>query len=562
MKFKDFKYERPNIEEIEKAYKKAIAIILGDVSLDDVINGIEEINKVRADFETMSSLCSVRYSINTTDQFYEQESEFFDENSPVVSAFETELAKALLDCKYQKELKEKYGEHLFNMLKVQLESFNPIIIEDMKQENKLVTKYEKLIASAKIEYQGGVYNTSQMAPFLTSTDREVRKSSEKALWKFFEENSDEFDSIYDELVKTRDTMAKKLGYKNYIELGYKRLGRLDYNSDDVANYRKQICEEIVPLAGKIVEKQAKRIGIKDIKNYDLNLEFLSGNPKPIGDLEYKVNTARKMYHEMSKETGEFIDFMIDNELMDLEAKPGKMSGGYCTSFRNYKAPFVFSNFNGTSGDVDVLTHEMGHAFQNYCSRNFEVLEYVWPTMEAAEIHSMSMEFFAYPWIEDFFKEDTAKYLYSHLTGTITFIPYGACVDEFQHEVYEHPEMTPQMRKELWSRLEKKYTPYKVYENEFLKQGNYWIRQSHIFSTAFYYIDYTLAQVCAQQFWVKNQVDPKKAWEDYLRLCKAGGSKSFTKLLEVANLKNPFNDGSIKYVTEKLEKWIEENDKVS
>jgi len=562
MKFKDFKYERPNIQSIEIQYKDAIKKIAVGRTLDDVVLAIESINKVRSDFETMSTLCMVRHSIDTTDKFYDEESEFYDEVSPVFSGLETELAKALLECKFQSDLKEKYGEHLFNILKVQLETFDPIIIEDLQNENKLVSKYEKLIASAKIPFNGEIYNTSQMVPFLNNIDRNIRKEAEAAMWNFFEQNNDEFDSIYDELVKTRDRMAKKLGYENYIELGYKRLGRIDYNASDVANYRKQIIEEIVPLAEKIVRKQAKRIGIDDIKNYDLNLEFLSGNPKPIGDSKYKVDVARKMYHEMSEETKEFIDFMIESELMDLEAKSGKMSGGYCTSFRNYKAPFVFSNFNGTSADVDVLTHEMGHAFQNYRSRNYEVLEYVWPTLESAEIHSMSMEFFAYPWMRDFFKDDTDKYLYSHLTGTITFIPYGACVDEFQHQVYEHPELTPKMRKELWTSLEKKYTPYKIYENEYLKQGNYWLRQSHIFSNAFYYIDYTLAQVCAQQFWIKNQINHKTAWDDYLRLCNAGGSKSFTKLLEVANLKNPFNDGTIKFVTEKLEKWIEENDRVS
>ncbi len=562
MKFKDFKYERPNISEIEKKYKEVIGIILGDSTLEEVINAINEINKVRSTFNTMASLASVRHSIDTTDEFYDNESEFFDEQGPIYASYENELAKAFVNCKYQKELEEKYGKHLFNIIKVQLESFDPVIIEDMQAENKLVSRYEKLIASAKIEYEGNIYNTSQMAPFLTSKEREVRKSAETALWNFFKEHSEEFDEIYDNLVKVRDTMAKKLGYKNYIELGYKRLGRTDYDANDVANYRKQICEELVPLASKIIEKQAERIGIKDIKNYDLNLEFLSGNPKPVGDVNYKIDTAQKMYNEMSKETGEFINFMVDSELMDLEAKPGKMSGGYCTAFSDYKAPFVFSNFNGTSGDVDVLTHEMGHAFQVYSSRNIEVPEYMWPTLEACEIHSMSMEFFAYPWVEEFFKEDTAKYLYSHLTGTITFIPYGACVDEFQHEVYEHPEMTPKMRKELWTRLEKKYTPYKVYENEFLKEGNLWIRQGHIFSTAFYYIDYTLAQVCAQQFWVKNQIDHESAWKDYYDLCKAGGSKPFTELLKVANLKNPFADGTIKYVVERMSKWIEENDSVS
>ena len=562
LKFKDYKYIRPNVEEIEKKYKEAIEVVSKSDDLQEVLDIISFINKEKSTFSTMQALASVRHSIDTTDEFYDKETEFFDEFMPVCSEYDTLFGKALLECKFRKELEEKYGVQWFNQIKVQLESFDPIIIEDMQQENKLVSKYEKLIASAKIPFDGKILNTSQMSPYLTSVDRNVRKEAEKALWKFFEENNDAIEDIYDGLVKTRDRMAKKLGYKNYIELGYKRLGRTDYNAEDVSNYRKQIYRDLVPLASKIVEKQAKRIGIEDLKSYDLNLEFLSGNPTPKGDLQFKIDAARKMYHEMSKETGEFIDFMFDSELVDLEAKPGKMSGGYCTGFPDYKAPFVFSNFNGTSGDVDVLTHEMGHAFQVYSSKDYEVIEYMWPTLEACEIHSMSMEFFAYPWIESFFKEDTDKYLYSHLTGTITFIPYGACVDEFQHRVYENPELTKTERKQLWRELEKKYLPYKKYDNEYLNKGNYWTRQSHIFSTAFYYIDYTLAQVCAHQFWAKNQKDHQKAWEDYHRLCKAGGSKSFVELLKVGNLNNPFVDGTIRETVKDLEVWIDEHDKVS
>lgn len=562
IKFKDFKYERPNLEFIKTEYEKVIDIVSSSDNARKVIDSIDYINKVRSTLETMQTIASVRHSINTIDEFYDKEVEFFDEAGPLIASYRTKLSKAMLECKYYDELVSKYGKYLFDQIRVELETFDPVIIEDMQKENKLVSKYEKLIASSKIPFDGKVLNTSQMSPYLSSVDRNVRKEAEEALWKFFEDNCEEFDNIYDELVKTRDTMAKKLGYENYIELGYKRLGRTDYNHHDVANYRIQIYRDLVPLAEKIINKQGKRIGIDDLKSYDLPLEFLTGNPKPKGDLQFKIDEAKRMYHEMSKETGEFIDFMFDRELVDLEAKEGKMSGGYCTSFCDYKAPFVFSNFNGTSGDVDVLTHEMGHAFQVYCSRNFDVLEYQWPTLEACEIHSMSMEFFAYPWMENFFKEDTDKYKYSHLTGSITFIPYGACVDEFQHEVYKNPNLTPNERKELWRNLEKKYLPYKKYDNEFLNKGNYWLRQSHIFSNAFYYIDYTLAQVCAHQFWYKNKIDSKKAWDDYHHLCKAGGSKPFVQLLEVGDLDNPFVDGTIKKVIGELEKWIDEHDTVS
>ena len=471
-----------------------------------------------------------------------------------------EYNKSLVECKFINELEEKYGKKLFDSIRLDLTTFSNEIIEDLQEENKLCSKYSRLIASAKIPFDGKVLNLSQFAPYTTNKDRNIRKEAEKATSGFFQSKEEEFDELYDSLVKVRDRIARKLGFENFIPLAYARFGRTDYDQKMVANYRKQVYEDLVPVVCEMVKEQGKRLGIEDMKSYDLVLNFLSGNPKPKGNSKELVEKANKMYHEMSKETGVFFDFMKEKELLDLDAKEGKTSGGYCTYIPNYKSPFIFANFNGTSGDVDVLTHEAGHAFQVFSSRDIGVPEYLWPTMEACEIHSMSMEFFAWPWMELFFEEDKDKYLFSHLSGTITFIPYGVLVDEFQHEIYANPNMNKDERKALWRKIEKKYLPYKVYENEFLDKGTYWYKQGHIFESPFYYIDYTLAQVCAQQFWIKNQENHEKAWSDYYRLCCAGGSKTFLGLLEVANLKNPFIDGTVKYVVSHLKEWLDKVDK--
>jgi M3 family oligoendopeptidase len=347
-----------------------------------------------------------------------------------------------------------------------------------------------------------------------------------------------------------------LGYKNFVELGYARLTRTDYNAEMVANFRKQVEEYIVPVATRLKERQRKRIGVDELKYYDDRFSFKTGNPTPKGDPEWIINNGKKMYSELSPETEEFFNFMLDHELMDLVSKKGKASGGYCTFFTEYKAPFIFSNFNGTSGDIDVLTHEAGHAFQVYLSRDYQIPEYNWPTLEACEIHSMSMEFFTWPWMELFFKEDTDKYKFSHLSEGLLFIPYGVAVDEFQHFVYENPEATPTERKRAWREIEKKYLPHRNYEgNEYLENGGFWHQQGHIFNSPFYYIDYTLAQICAFQFWKKMHENREAAWSDYVHLCKQGGSKPFTELVKEAKLISPFEDGCVKSVIGVIEDWL-------
>ncbi|MGE4379189.1 MAG: M3 family oligoendopeptidase, partial [Candidatus Izemoplasmatales bacterium] len=375
----------------------------------------------------------------------------------------------------------------------------------------------------------------------------------------FQENEEKLDRIYDELVKVRNQIAIELGYKNYVQLGYDRLGRTDYDYLDVKNYRDQIYRDVVPLVKELKERAAKRIGIENPKSYDLALSFLTGNPTPKGDREWQVNIAKNMYKEMSKETDEFFNFMLEHDLLDLDSVPGKAGGGYCTYIPKYRSPFIFANFNGTSHDVDVLTHEAGHAFQVYSSRD-NYPQYRWPTYEAAEIHSMSMEFLAWPWIDGFFKEDTEKYKFYHLDSSISFLPYGVAVDEFQHEIYFNPELTKEERKATWRKIEQKYLPFKDYDDDsFLEKGTYWYRQGHIFGSPFYYIDYTLAQILAFQYWVKSRENHQEAFKSYLKLCRLGGSKSFVNLIEAVNLNNPFKDGTVKKVIEPIKNYLDSVD---
>ena len=559
MKFKDYEYIRPNVEEIKNQVLKLTDDINNASSFEDVDKAIKAYVLIDNEFGSMATLASIRNTIDTQDEFYEQEQEFFDTVGPELAEFFQNLNLAIYNSKFRNELVEKYGSKIFREIEIDLKTFKPEIIEDLQIENKLTTKYDKLKASAQIEFDGKVLPLPGLSIYLQDKDRNIRKSAEEAVSNFFKEHEDEFDDIYDQLVQVRTRIAKKLGYENFVELGYYRMGRTDYDSKMVANYREQILKHVVPLASKIYELQAERCGIKDLKSYDLGLTYLNGNPMPKGTTNDKVEYARVMYHELSKETGEFFDFMVEHELFDLDSKKGKAGGGYCTYMPKWRSPFIFSNFNNTAGDIDVLTHEAGHAFQVYCSRDAILPNYIWPTMESCEIHSMSMEFFTYPWMYLFF-DNVDKRIYAHLTDSITFLPYGVTVDEFQHIVYSKPELTKEERKAAWREIEKKYTPYKVYENDLLERGGWWYRQGHIFSSPFYYIDYTLAQVCAHQFFVKDMENHENAWKDYYHLCRLGGSKTFLELLKEANLENPFEDGSVTKTMNTLKQWIDNFDK--
>lgn len=560
MKFSEMKYERPDFEQTSGRMKALLDELEKAGDKETFLNVFFQLNDLRVHVTTMMILCQVRHSINTVDEFYDKETDYWNEMSPQYEVYEDRMRKICAAVPFQKELYDEIPETFFRLNECRMKSFDESVVPLLVEENRLSTEYGKLKASAKIEFEGKIMNLAEIASVCEDRDRERRKAASEAKYAWYSEHEDAFDDIYDRMVKVRTEMAHQLGYKDYVDLAYYRMNRLDYNREMVRGYRKQILDHVTPFACRIYEKQRKRTGLDKLEYYDLNYSFRDGNPLPKGSAEDLVEAAVKMYHEMSPETGEFIDMMKNDELWDLIARPNKEMGGYETEIPEYKSQFIFSNFNGTSGDVDVLTHEAGHAFQTFMAKDIRVMDVGCPTMESAEIDSMSMEFFAYPWMDRFFGKDADRYRYSHMSGTVTFLPYGVLVDHFQEEIYTHPEWTKEERKQCWRKLEKMYTPFKNYDEcPFLDRGTWWYQQGHIFQSPFYYIDYTLAQVVAQEFFIRMDQKDLRYWEDYKHLLKLGGTKSFTQLVGEAHMEVPFEDGCIEKIMTYLENVLDQVD---
>lgn len=560
LKFEEFDYKRPDMAQLSADFERLFTAFNEAESFEQQLVIFEEMNGLRVTFSTMYNICHIRHTIDTRDTFYDAENTFFNQELPTFQSFNTRLHNALLNSRFRGGFEQVWGEQFFRIAELNRRTFTPEILTDLQEENRLSSEYVRTKAGAQIEFQGETYNLSALSPLELSEDRAIRQAASEAKWAFFAEHAGEIEGYYDQLVKTRHNIAQKLGYSQFTDLGYDRLTRSDYHADDLIGFREEIVKYIVPLASRLFERQKKRLGLDQLFYYDEEFRFASGNPKPQGEPSWIVEQAQQMYREMSTETDEFFTLMQDAHLMDLENKAGKATGGYCTYIEGYRAPYIFSNFNGTSGDVDVLTHECGHAFQVFNSRNIGLSEYKWPTFEACEIHSMSMEFFAWPWMPLFFGPSSDKYKFMHLSNSIYFLPYGAAIDEFQHRIYANPEMSPEERNQVWSEMEQKYLPHRNYgDNDFLKRGGYWHKQGHVFTTPFYYIDYVLAQICAFQYWKWDQHNHAAAWESYVRLCKAGGSKSFLELVDLAGIKSPFQKGCVQEVAEDIANWLENID---
>lgn len=558
MKFSEFPYERPNYEQVMSEISALTEKFRNASSAAEQLAVMKELEQLRIRVMTAQTICSIRYTVDTRDKFYSEEYEYNESMSPVLQEKLQEFNTVLFHSPFRAEIEKEYSPLMFKNIELELKSFSPELIPLMQEENRLVQQYQTLCASAKIEFNGKICNLAQLGPYQQSPDRAVRKAALQAYGNFFDEHQAECDEIYDKLVKNRTEQAHKLGLPSYVEMAYLLRRRNCYAPEAVANFRRQVVEDIVPVNNEIKARQANRIGIKDFQVYDNTYYFSDGNPLPHGTPDELMEAGRRMYTEMSPESADFIKLMFDHDLFDVLSKEGKAMGGYCTGLPLYHMPFIFANWNGTAGDVDVLTHEAGHAFADYIADKYiEHIDLRDPTMEVCESHSMSMEFLTAPWHHLFFKEDTDKYELFHAESAMTFIPYGCQVDHFQESVYRHPEWTPAQRNEEWNRLEKLYRPYlNNTEVNFYNRGAGWQRQLHIYECPFYYIDYSLAQMISLQFWSLSMHDHKEAWEKYLAFAKMGGTKTFVDILKASGLQCPLEDGGLKSTVADIKGWLD------
>ncbi|MBO5111035.1 MAG: M3 family oligoendopeptidase [Clostridia bacterium] len=560
MKFSEMPYARPDVTGFLSELNALAETIRTAADAAAQVEAYRRFGAISDEFYTMASLVSVRHTIDTRDPFYDKEQEFFDEISPSVEEGVQAITRALLESPYRAELEAALGSLLFTNLEISARSFVPEMMELMQEENKLCTAYEKLRGAAMVPWEGESIPLPMLGPYKNSPDRAVRRLAFETEAAFYDEHRAELDEIFDKLVKCRNKQARMLGYENFIPLAYDRLGRNCYGPKEVDAFRQQIRTDIVPVVNQLRAEQAKRIGVDSIKIYDNDLLFPDGNATPKGSAEDILAAGKEMYHALAPETAEFIDFMYDNELLDVLSKEGKAAGGYCTEFPLYRAPFIFSNFNGTAGDVDVLTHEAGHAFAAYRAFANNVPSYYRnPTMEACEVHSMTMEFLTEAYHDKFFGDATGKYKLGHCANALTFIPYGCMVDDFQHRVYADENLTPDQRHQVWQELESIYRPYLELEDlPFFSRGATWQRQLHIYTYPFYYIDYCMAQAMAFQFWCLAMEDPAEAWRRYLAFVDLAGTRTFEELVQSAGMSLPYAPSSMHAIATRIRTWLDEN----
>ena len=555
----NLKYEQIDLEQMEREMLETLDDFrVGDISKKE--EALNRFHRLRDHYLTMYWTSYIHYLLDYKNEMWIASEKFFGTAEGKMQEILHTYFVTLTNCDEKEWLEAYVGKRTLQVAEVETKLYRDTVKDAIAKEKEEKMKYLKNIRTVSTMYDGSEKTLAKISPDLVNSDREVRKRANLARFDIFKKIQSENEEVLDQLIKIRNRMAEDLHYPSYVELSYDKLYRFGYCEKDIKAFRQSIVTYLLPLMEQLRKMQRENLKVDALYYYDVPILFSDGLSKPKGDVDEIVREASAMYHEMHPAFGKLFDRMKKEHYMDLEARDEKSNAGICTYLPDQHMPVFIASFHKTNHDINVIRHEFGHSVQLYESRNLRYHENRWPSFDVCEVHSQAMEYFGWNYLDRFFEseEETNRYRIEKLVHDLELLLYACQVDEFQHEIYHHPEYSKQKRNEVWNQLDEKYQPYVDKEqNDYLLHGAGWQKQSHIITDPFYYIDYALSLTVALQFFVQMEKDEKKAYEDYLKFCRMGGSKSFVEYIDALGFSSPFEPETIREIANILESKIEQ-----
>ena len=545
--FNQLVYRRIDLEKLSLEMRRARLRLRLAMNHASAVEAVMEMDQLRRHYQTMKALAAIRHDQHTEDASYAAERDFYDQIDGQVDQQVQQFYATFLNTRHRTALESQFGSLVFRKAENFRTTVKPEVLADLAGENRLATQYGQLMSTLAVPLNGQDLSLAQIEPHLQAADRTERRQAHAALATALHSQSDQLDTIFDQLVQHRRTISRKLGFSSFTDLGYRRMERLDYRREQIDALRQNILRFFVPITTEIRRLQRRRLKLDQLFYFDLPCLYPDGNPALQVAPDGLAAAANQVAAKVSRQDPSFVQELAENGYLDLVARPGKTQGGYCETLFEARLPFILMNASGTPQDAMVLMHECGHAYAALRSfKHTDLLEYHQPTLETCEIHSTALEYLSYPHLDAFFGPAGQEAALLHMTESLLFLPYGCMVDEFQHRIYDEPTLTPADRNQVWLELEHRYQPDLDYDGApFFSEGRAWQKKEHIFNSPFYYIDYVLAQLTALDIWSTSRKHPDRAWKKYDALCEAGGHGTFLELLQKAGLASPFEPDTIK-----------------
>ncbi len=421
--------------------------------------------------------------------------------------------------------------------------------------------YDKITGGLTVEWDGEVKTIPALQPYLLEQDRSVRERAFRMGAGAYLEHREELAALFDRMVQFRHALGREAGFDNYRDYAFTAKYRFDYTPADCLRFHNSVERAVLPAIGRLHEDRRRRLGVDTLRPWDLQVRpTRTSRLVPFETADEFLSGAQRIFDSLDRELGGHFAQMVDEQLLDLESRPGKAPGGYCTRLPFRGKPFIFMNAVGVHDDVSTLIHEAGHAFHAFATAD---IPYLWQRStghEAAELASMTMELLAAPFLAAptgfYSPADAADAQIEHLEDLLLGLPHIACVDAFQHWIYtDGIDALPEQRDAKWLQIRARFEPdvdYSRLESERIAR---WYRQSHIHTAPFYYIEYGLAQLAALQVWRHSLRDPAGALTRYKEALAIGGTRSLPEIYRAAGASLVFDPEEMVPLVTEVERRI-------
>jgi oligoendopeptidase F len=506
---------------------------------------LEDWTIVNESLEEQYARLYVATAVNTADSAARQRFDnFIDAVYPPAEAVSQTLKQKLLASGLQPD----GFEIALRNLRAQADLFRSENLPLFAEETKLSNQYDQIIGAQTVLWDGQELTPAQLAPIYQEPERHVREKAWRAAFERQLADRGAINELWQKSLALRLKIAYNAGKPDYRAYRWQELLRFDYTPADCRSFHNAIEQVVVPAALRVYDLRRQRLGVSSLRPWDLDVDPLNRPPlRPFKDeAELKTRIAA-ILHKVDAQLGAYFDILVNENLLDLENRKNKAPGGFCTDYPAIKRPFIFMNAVGLQGDVQTLLHESGHAFHAFESSKLRFAQQRAAPMEFAEVASMSMELLASPYLAadqgGFYSQaDARRALVEHLEGMITFWPYMAVVDAFQHWVYENPgdASDPMQCDNTWSKLWERFMPGVDWSGleEFKVTG--WQRKLHILVNPFYYVEYGLASLGAVQVWRNALENQANAVAIYRQALGLGGTLTLPKLYQAAGARLAFD----------------------
>ena len=505
------------------------------------------------------TLAMIAYTGNTADSAAEQAYlRFSMEIFPQLEEQQVRLARRLIEI----GLSRADMETTLRRFRADIEIFREENVQRIAQIEELSAAYQKVTGGMSVEWDGVRKTIPQLQPYLKSSDRGERERAFRlganAYLEQREVLADQFDAMY----ALRVAVAKEAGFPDYQRYCFAAKHRFDYTPDDCARFHDAVIGTVSPAVERLMVHRRESLGVDVLRPWDVTVDLDIKEPlKPFADIETFVSKAQRIFDRVDPELGGRFRIMANEQLLDLESRPGKAPGGYCTDLSFRGRPFIFMNAVGVPDDVNTLIHEAGHCFHDFAT---SALPLTWQRRtghEAAELASMSMELLAMPYLvapDGYYSPEQARVAWlEHLEDVLSSIVHIASVDAFQAWIYTDPAGADRdARDAAWLKIRSRFeggVDWSGLERERIAR---WYRQLHIFELPFYYIEYGIAQMGALQVFRNAVRDAGSAVAAYKQFLNLGGTKSLPELYKAAGVQLVFDAATMGELVEFVEERIE------